>query len=346
MSNTISSPNDLLEKRGTTRDADAFVTAACFNRASTHFAASLGDGRVAVHAIAAANWHEHELHDGAVLTIAPDIDATGFLTGGDDGHLRRIDAASVTPVAAYGMKWVEHVASIPDRKAPIRAAAVGRNIMLLDDKGALLRSLAHPSTVSGIAIDAKFRRIAASHYNGASLWFVRSENAKPHVLEWKGSHIGVALHPDLSAITTAMQENALHGWKLPDGQHMRMSGYPSKPESLGFTRSGKWLASAGAEAIILWPFFGGGPMGKAPLELAASDSIVKRIACHPQTEVVAGGYADGTVLVVDIARERVLPVAAPGHGPISALAWSPDGSRLGFGSETGFLAVIDFSATR
>ncbi len=53
---------------------------------------------------------------------------------------------------------------------------------------------------------------------------------------------------------------------------MRMSGYPSKPESLGFTRSGKYLASAGADAIVLWPFFGGGPMGKPPLELAQSET--------------------------------------------------------------------------
>lgn len=338
-------PNELLEKRGTTHEFEAHVTAACFNRAGTHFAVALGDGRVALRDLAAGVWHEHPIHDGVVLALAPDIDLTGFLTGGDDGHLRRIDPASgPVSLASYGMKWVEHVASVPDRKAPLRAAAIGRNIHLLDAAGTTLRTLAHPSTVSGLAFDAKARRIAASHYNGASLWFVRSENARPQVLEWKGSHIGVALHPDLDAIVTAMQENALHGWKLPDGQHMRMSGYPSKPESLGFTRSGKWLASAGAEAIILWPFFGGGPMGKAPLELAASGSLVKRIACHPQNDVVAAGYGDGMVVVADIARERILPVAAAGHGPVSALAWSTDGARLGFGTETGFVAVIDFSS--
>jgi WD40 repeat protein len=342
----MTSPNEMLEKRGVTSTYDAFVTGGCFNRGGTYFAASLGDGRVVLRDIAGAVWREQALHDGAVLSIAPDVDATGFITGGDDGHLRRVDANAVTTIASFGMKWVDHVASVPDRKVPLRAAAVGRNINLLDATGAIVRTLAHPSTVSGMAFDAKARRIAASHYNGASLWFVRSENAKPQVLEWKGSHIGVALHPDLDAITTAMQENALHGWKLPDGQHMRMSGYPSKPESLGFTRSGKWLASAGAEAIVLWPFFGGGPMGKAPMELAASDSFVKRIACHPQNEVVAAGYADGMVLVADIARERVLPIAAAGHGPVSALAWSPDGSLLGFGTESGFVAVIDFSANR
>lgn len=345
MSGAITGPDSILDQRGAHLDCDAFVTALCFDRAGRHLAAALGDGRIILHDLASEKWTEHQLHDGACLALTPDHDAHGFCSGGDDGALIRLDAATgtTTSLATFGMKWVEHVVTIADRKAPLRAVAVGRTITLIDGAGNTLRTLAHPSTVTGIAIDPKGHRLAASHYNGASLWFVRSENAKPQVFEWKGSHIGVALHPEMTALTTAMQENALHGWKLPDGQHMRMSGYPTKPDSLGFTRSGKYLASAGAEAIVLWPFFGGGPMGKAPLELGAAPSIVKRVACHPQNEVIAAGYADGSVIVADIARERILPVAGPGRGPVSALGWSPDGAHLGFGTETGFLALVDFS---
>jgi len=39
----------------------------------------------------------------------------------------------------------------------------------------------------------------------------------------------------------------------------------------------------------------------------------------------------------------VLPVAPARHGPVSALAWSIDGMRLAFGTETGFAALVDFS---
>ena len=165
------------------------------------------------------------------------------------------------------------------------------------------------------------------------------------MLEWKGSHTGLAIHPDGDAVVTAMQENALHGWRLSDGQHMRMSGYPSKSAALSFTRNGKWLASSGADAMVLWPFFGGGPMGKAPMELAGGDGILcTQVACHPQQEMVAGGFADGLVVLADIGSSRVLPMAPPEHGPVSALAWSPDGARLAFGTETGFAAIIDLSA--
>jgi WD40 repeat protein len=143
-----------------------------------------------------------------------------------------------------------------------------------------------------------------------------------------------------------MQENALHGWRLSNSQHMSMSGYPAKTESMAFTRTGKWLATSGAGPIILWPFSGDGPMGKAPTELAGDAEIACTVvASHPQQEAVAAGFSDGSVVLADIPSARILPVAGPnaGRGPISALAWSDDGITLAFGSETGFAALVDFA---
>src|SRR5207342_2193008 len=102
-----------------------------------------------------------------------------------------------------------------------------------------------------------------------------------------------------------------------------------KTTSMSFSKGGKWLASSGADAMVLWPFFGGGPMGKAPIELAGGDGIVcTRVAAHPQQEMVAGGFADGLVVLAEVSSSRILGVAPPGQGPVSALAWSPDGTRL------------------
>jgi WD40 repeat protein len=141
-----------------------------------------------------------------------------------------------------------------------------------------------------------------------------------------------------------MQENALHGWRLSEAGHMRMSGYPTKTAAMSFTRGGKWLATSGAESIVLWPFTGGGPTGKAPIELAGGDTaLCSFVASHPQQEAVAGGFSDGLVVLADIPSSRILPVAGPGRGAVSALAWSADGSRLAFGTESGFAAVVDFS---
>jgi WD40 repeat protein len=339
------SPDHLLDTRGVGQELGAFVVAAAFARGGASAAFALGDGTVHIAPRRGGAWRSVAAHDGACLALAPDAGPDGYLSGGDDGRLRRIGEGA-EEIAGFGMKWVEQVASFADAKAALRACVVGRQVHLFDAAGTRLKSFEHPSTVTGIAFDARGKRIGAAHYNGASLWFVGAKTTSPRRLEWKGSHTGIAISPDGDCVVTAMQENALHGWRLSDGQHMRMTGYPAKTQALGFTPSGRWLATAGAEAIVLWPFFGGGPMGKPPIEMAGGDAgvLCTLIACHPEHEVVAAGFSDGLVLLAEINQGRVLPVCGPGRGPVSALAWSGDGAHLAFGTETGFAALIDFSS--
>jgi WD40 repeat protein len=337
----------LLKSRGTSRDLDAFVVAMRFSRDGRRAGFALGDGTVRIAAIGTpGDWTAATVHDGAILDFAPDPTGDGFISGGDDGNLNRVSGDGVVSnVASFGMKWVEHVATYAvDKGKGLIAASAGKLVRLFDQSGQMLKELTHPSTVTGLVFDGKGKRIGASHYNGATLWFVAAKTDTPRKLEWKGSHTGIIIHPEGEAVVTAMQENALHGWKLPNGEHMRMSGYPAKTTSLSFTRNGKWMASSGADAMVLWPFFGGGPMGKAPLELAGGEGVIcTQVACNPKDEIVAGGFTDGLVVVADITSSRILPVVPPDHGPISTLAWSPDGTQLAVGTETGFAALIDFA---
>lgn len=345
MSNTTTA-DFLLDSRGTGRALGAWVVGAAFARNGAACAFALGDGtlRLARPAAMAEDWTTAAAHPGgACLALAADGNPTGFLTGGDDGRLVATGTdGAVQEIAQLGaMKWVEHVAA---HEGGLRAASVGKLLHLFDAAGTKLKILPTPTAVGGIAFDAKGKRVAASHYNGASLWFVAAKEDKPRVLEWKGSHGAIAISPDGTHVVTAMQENALHGWRLEDGQHMRMSGYPSKTRFLSFTARGRWLATSGADSVVIWPFFGGGPMGKAPTELAGGDGILcTAVACHPQHEVVAAGFADGLVVLSEIASGKVVPVAAPGRGPVSAIAWNAGGTHLAFGTETGFAGLVDLS---
>ena len=338
----------LVETRGVARVLDAFVVAARFSRDGRTVAFALGDGTARLLAVTdpSGEWRSLPVHDGAVLSFATDTNGDGFISGGDDGNLRRLTASgAVSDLAAFGMKWIEQLTSHAlDKGKGLIAAGVGKAVHLFDERGTKLKEWTHPSTVTGLTFDSRGKRVAASHYNGATLWFVAAKTDTPRRLEWKGSHIALAFHPEGEAVVTAMQENSLHGWRLPDGQHMRMSGYPTKTTSMSFSRGGKWLASSGSDAMVLWPFFGGGPMGKAPIELAGGDGInCTQVACHPKEELVAGGFEDGLVVVADIASSRILPVCPPGHGPVTTLAWSADGTRLAVGTENGYAAIVDFA---
>jgi WD40 repeat protein len=340
MSAGLATPDFLIETRGTTARLDAYVVASAFADGVAAFA--LGDGTVRL--LRHGDWRRVDAHDGAALALA--ADGHGFISGGDDGAFRRIGAdGALSTVASFGMKWVEHVAAFSDPKGKgLLACAVGRTAHLFDGAGAKLKALEHPSSIGGLTFDAKGKRVCAAHYNGASLWFVAAKTDTPRRLEWKGSHTGIAISPDGDAVVTTMQETALHGWRLSDGQHMRMSGYPAKTKSIAFTRNGKWLATSGAESVVLWPFFGGGPMGKAPMELAGGDGVLcTQVAAHPAQDMVAAGFSDGLVVLADVGAQRILPVAAPGRGSVSALAWDGDGRHLALGTADGFAAVVDFS---
>ena len=349
-------PDHLLRSRGVVRMVEGQVIACAVCRDGSQAAFATGEGWVHLASLrpGEAGWRDVAVHDGSVLSLAADVRPDGFITGGDDNALCRIDGGSgAVSRLGGGRRWIEQVASSALGKKPgdgkeargLIASAAGRQVELRDGDGTLLKTLDHDSTVSGLAFDAKGKRIATSHYGGASLWFTAPGSQSVRRLEWKGSHIGVALHPDGDALVTALQENELHGWRLADGHTMRMSGYPQKTRSLAFTRNGRWLASSGAETMVLWPFFGGGPMGKAPTEMAGSpDSICTRVACHPQHDIVAGGFADGSVLMSDIGTRRVLPVCGPGGGAVSALAFDGSGSWLVFGTASGRIVRIDLSA--
>jgi len=338
----------LIDTRGVRHEFDAFVVAARFSRDGRTLAFAMGDGTVRLVAVSnpAGEWRSVQVQEGAVLCFAQDTSPDGFISGGDDGALKRISGAGeVSEIAGFGMKWVEQLAShAQDKGKGLIAAGVGKIVYLFDETGKKLKEWTHPSTVTGLTFDSKGKRVAASHYNGATLWFVAAKTDTPRRLEWKGSHIALAIHPEGEAVVTAMQENALHGWKLPEGQHLRMSGYPSKTTSMSFSKGGKWLATSGSDAMVLWPFFGGGPMGKAPIELAGGDGInCTQVACNPKDEIVAGGFEDGLVVVADVASSRILPVAPPGHGPVTTLAWNADGTRLAIGTENGFAGIVDFA---
>jgi WD40 repeat protein len=280
-------------------------------------------------------------HDG-LLTAVADPGKPRLLTGGEDGKVVAIAAdGTVETLAEIGRKWVTAVAPGPQGAI---AFASGRIAYVRFGDGKL-KEFAHPRSVEGVGFSPKGMRFGVARYNGVTLHFPAAAG-KPVELEWAGAHTAITFSPDGNFVVTAMQENALHGWKLAEGKHMRMSGYPAKVKSLSWSAKGKWLASSGAPAAIMWPFQAkDGPMGKPPLELGTRGNlIVTSVACHPTDDIVAVGYQDGMVLAVRFADSREVLLRRGGKGAISSMMWDAEGRRLAFGSETGDCGVIDISA--
>jgi len=278
------------------------------------------------------------VHGGAILSTA--VGESLIVSGGDDGKVVETDVSGESRTLATDAKrrWIDHVALGPDGAV---AWSAGKTAVV---QGKDLRQFEAPSNVGGLAFLPKGFRLAIAHYNGATLWFPNAAGATAEKLEWKGSHLGATASPDGRFLVTTMQEPMLHGWRLVDRQHMRMSGYAARVKSFGWTAGGDFLATSGATQLILWPFQAkDGPMGKQPRVLAPSEHRIEVVACHPKQDIVAAGYGDGLVLLVRIGDGAEILAKKPGDAPVAALAWSADGLLLAWGTESGEAGIVDLA---
>ena len=64
-------------------------------------------------------------------------------------------------------------------------------------------------------------------------------------------------------------------------------------------------------------------MGKEPAMSRRSQARVSVVACHPKQDVVAAGYADGTVLMVRIEDGAEILVRRKARPPVARLPGTP-----------------------
>jgi len=277
------------------------------------------------------------VHGGGILCAVSD--GARLVMGGDDGKVVSLGAKGEVMLLATDAKrrWIDNVALHPDGAF---AWSAGKTAFVRSGK-AEEKSFEAPSTVGGLAFAPKGLRLAIAHYNGVSLWFPNMA-ASPEFLEWAGSHLAVTFSPDNKFLVTAMHEPALHGWRLADSRHMRMTGYPGRVRSMSWSAGGKALATSGADTVILWPFGSkDGPMGKEPAMLAPLQARVSAVACHPKQDILAAGYSDGTILMVRMADGAEILVRKNGGAQVAGLAWNGKGTQLAFAAEDGEAGLLE-----
>lgn len=273
-------------------------------------------------------------HRGVVLCLAADRDHV--LTGGDDGRFLRISPdGSFEELASFGSRWVDCVAS----SHGLRACSSGRVVHVWptgQPPGAMV--LEHASTVGGIAFDSKGKRLAVAHYGGATVWMRGEHRWKPSKLVWKGSHGAVTFSPDGKYLVTAMQENALHGWRLRDTSDFAMAGYPAKIKSFAWVSDTPYLATSGADEAICWPFDGkDGPMGRSPVCVAhGGKQIATCVQALPGERAVFAGFRDGAVLLAELdeGKEGIVLRGSTGT-EVTAIAVSASRSHILIGDAKG-----------
>ncbi len=313
-------------------ETQSYVLAAAFLNGIATFA--LADGAVLSGEPGAM---QRELqHEAGMLTAIADRER--LITGGEDGKVIQRKAGGGTETLADRKgKWIDALALGP---AGATAWAAGKSVSARSARG-IVKTIAANSTPQGLAFRPKGYQLAMAQNGGALLWMPDAE-VPPERFDWKGSHLDVTWSPDARFLVTSMQENALHGWRVADKAHMRMTGYPAKTRSVSWSHDGNWLATSGADACIIWPFSAkDGPMGKAPRECGVRPARVSCVAFHPSALVIAIGYEDGWIILVRLTDASELLVRSGGdRDKITAMGWDTDGKRLVFGTAEGQAGVL------
>ena len=320
---------------------DAYVVAALFDSLDEPIVA-LADGQV-VFPDAGKTFDAHP--NASILSAVIHPTGLGIITGGDDGRVvwTTRDSGPIELAAHKGL-WIDAIASAPQGQVIAYAAAKKVFVRDLLKKTEVL--FAHDASVSDLVFSADGRKLYCATYNGVAVWFSRIEKQKPNKLYWAGSHTKIAISSGDKFLITAMQENALHGWRLQDGKDMRMGGYPAKIRSVQFFAMGKLLATSGANGAVVWPFLKPtGPMGENASEINPEEATMVTVcAGAPDDTVLAAGTEDGRVWLAELQSTGVEWLKAEKGAPISAIAVSSDTTRVVFGDEEGMVYIYQVEA--
>ncbi len=345
-------PPPLLDVLGASWTLDAPVAGVAWDGAVAGFA--LGDGSVA---LGRADWEgaariepadtgaklrpatappppmiRQRIHDGACLSIAART-GLGFLTGGDDGAVMHTGTdGTATASARHSGQWT---GLVDVGNAGWSAVAIGRRVHI---SGRSEDVLDLPSSATALAFDTTGTELAVAHYHGVSIW---SQDGETRRLGTPGCPISLAWSPDGRYVVCGLQENALHGWRLPDGGDIEMGGYPGQPRSLSFSGDGRLLASSGDPQVVCWRFDPPGANSQ-PIECGLRNSRlpVCQVAYHPSYPLIAAGYHNGAVLLCQPGTDDVLFVKGSSGGSVNALAWSDDGTCLAMGTQGGEAGAV------
>lgn len=321
-------------------DYAAYIAWAGFDTTDTAMAAT-GDGRV----IFPDHDRRIEAHpDSGILCAALHPTGLGLITGGDDGRVvwTTTEAGAVELWADPKRGWIDAISV--SEAAGLVAVASGKTVTVIDLKTRQTKSFVHPASVADLGFDPAGRKLYCATYNGVAIWFARIADQKPSKLSWAGSHLKLAIAPSGEFVVTAMQENALHGWRLKDSKDMRMGGYPAKIKAMRFFAKGRLLATSGASGAVVWPFLKTqtGPMGEEASEINPQDgALVSAVTGSSEVTILAAGLNDGRVWLTDVASSGIEWVKAEKGAEITAIGLSEAAGRLIFGDEDGSVYIFE-----
>lgn len=270
-----------------------------------------------------------EGHDGPVSAVAFGPDGKRVLTGSWDKSLRlwNVEDAALIRVFEGHRERVTSVAFGP-RGRQVASGSYDDTIRLWDpDSGGQLHALeGHGTSVLAVAYSPDGRQVISGASAGTiRLWDAHSGAIRAVLEGHRGGVRALDISSDGNRLASTSSDHTTRVWRLPTAKLKRLTSsreniqvavHPGEAGWVSGTESGQLLT---ARNDLTQPL---------PVQGPEPESAIIALAWDGTGERLAVGFEEGEILLFDRKAQRWVRVPSKIKGPILALAFTADGSRL------------------
>jgi WD40 repeat protein len=152
----------------------------------------------------------------------------------------------------------------------------------------------------------------------------------------KSVMLSVDWSPKGRYIACGCHETTVLIWDVEKQSNLHMRGYPGKVTTLDWDRTGRFLATVGDNAVILWDFSGEGPAGKEPIVLDVHTYPVTTISFSPNGSLLVSGAGNSfTVWKTGLFKSFAYAIC---DASVVVCTWNKKGDMIYTGHESGKIA--------
>jgi WD40 repeat protein len=279
-------------------------------------------------------------HDGGVLAVSWQPAGRLFASSGQDGVVLLWDARSLESRAIHrGKEWSEQLAFADNGR--LLAVSSGRVLQVFDQQGQAAHRFAdHAGAIAAIAWRPKNAEIAAAGNGGVRIHRLGTQ-PQSRDYPWRGACLTASWNADGRLLAAGMQDGSVHLWNIASDDESELPGPGAKVFATGWSASGKFLAAAAGNALVVWDFGARGEERSRPTELQAHSERITALAFRPSGSWLASAARDRRLLLWRIGGTNEPQDAHLLADDCTLLRFSRDGARLAVGDARGGMTIYD-----
>ncbi|HXW41091.1 MAG TPA: c-type cytochrome [Xanthobacteraceae bacterium] len=198
----------------------------------------------------------------------------------------------------------------------------------------------HDGAVNAVAILPDGRIATAGADARIAIWQPGEQRPRAVLEGHTAPIVSLAVSPGGAVLASASWDRTARLWPLAGGTPRVFEGHEQNVNAVAFMPDGRALVTVGYDATLrIWPL-----AAAAPPIVTALPAPLNAAVVAGDGEIAAAG-ANGSVYFLSAAGKLRGDIHA-GETPLTALAMSPDGTRLAAGSVGGSVAIIDRGARK